>query len=65
MEIAIENVATTEVNGPVTSGKGTALTVKKGISTQIARKAFNTEKSIVHIIKLEEKKDNNLVLGAI
>ena len=33
MEIAIENVVTTEVNGPVTSGKGTALTVKKGINT--------------------------------
>ena len=46
------------------SGKGTAVLVKKDIETQPARKGFNNEKTIVHIINLYKETNNNLVIAA-
>ena len=46
------------------SGKGTAIIMKKDIETQPARKGFNNEKTIVHIINLYKESNNNLIVAA-
>ena len=64
MKIVKENMAKHDKKGALTSGRGTMMMVKEGMVTQMARKAFNTEKTIVHIAKLKEKTDHNVIIGA-
>ena len=46
------------------SGKGTVVITKEDIETQPARKGFNNDKTIVHIINLNRNVNNNLVIAA-
>ena len=51
LKIAKENKVVHERRGVLISGKGTAMMVRNNIETQMARREFNDEKTIVHIIK--------------